>query len=111
MAQFFPSMNKAAHWTVPDEHPVYAGHFPGTPIIPGVLLLDMAMHSIAAAAGIALDGCTINSVKFLSPAIPGDELTVLYDTSAGGSIHFDIVAGASGARKIANGSIVPGWPQ
>ncbi len=98
-------MNDAAHWTVAPDHPVFAGHFPGTPIVPGVMLLDTALHAIAAATGIALDTCEIGSVKFLARANPGEELVIRHVRSAGGAIRFDILAGA---RKIASGSIVPG---
>ena len=98
-------MNSAAHWTVPLDHPVFAGHFPGTPILPGVMLLDTVLHAIAAATGIALDRCEISSVKFLGRASPGEELLIQHSLSAGGAIRFDVVAGT---RKIASGSIVPG---
>ena len=100
-------MNNAAHWTVPPDHPAFAGHFPGTPILPGVVLLDVALQIIADASGIALDLCEISSVKFLSPASPGDELVIQHTVSASGTIRFDILAGM---RKIASGSIVPGAP-
>lgn len=98
-------MNNAAHWTVPLDHPAFAGHFPGTPILPGVVLLDVALQIIADTSGIALDLCEIGSVKFLSPASPGDELLIQHAVAASGTIRFDILAGA---RKIASGSIVPG---
>ena len=100
-------MNKAIHWTVPLDHPAFAGHFPGTPILPGVVLLDVALQIIAKTRGIALDLCEISSVKFLSPASPGDELLIQHTVSASGTIRFDILAGT---RKIASGSIVPGAP-
>jgi 3-hydroxymyristoyl/3-hydroxydecanoyl-(acyl carrier protein) dehydratase len=100
-------MNNATHWIVPLDHPAFAGHFPGTPILPGVVLLDTVMHTAAAATGIALDICEISTVKFLSPANPGDELVIQYVISTSGTIRFDIVAGM---RKIASGSIVPGSP-
>ncbi len=101
-------MNKPTRWTVPSDHPAFAGHFPGTPIIPGVLLLDMALHRIAVATGIALETCTISSVKFLSPARPGDEVVIEHHITANGSIRFEILAGVANTRKIASGSIVPG---
>jgi len=100
-------MNKVTHWTVPLHHPAFAGHFPGTPILPGVVLLDTALQAIADATGIALDGCEISSVKFLSPANPGDVLEIQHTISASGTIRFDIVAGV---RKIASGSIVTKAP-
>jgi len=95
----------STHWTVPADHPAFAGHFPGTPILPGVVLLDTALQAVAATTGIALTSCEIGSVKFLSPACPGDELAIRHAVSANGTIRFDIVAGP---RKIASGSIVPG---
>jgi 3-hydroxymyristoyl/3-hydroxydecanoyl-(acyl carrier protein) dehydratase len=100
-------MNGATHWTVPPDHPVFAGHFPGTPILPGVMLLDAVLNAIAAATGTALDICEISAVKFLGPAGPGEELVIRHVLAAGGAIHFDVVAGA---RKIASGSIMPGSP-
>lgn len=100
-------MNNAGHWTVPLDHPVFAGHFPGTPIVPGVMLLDAALHAIAAATGMALDTCEISSIKFLGRAGPGEELVIQHTLSAGGAIRFDIVAGM---RKIASGSILPESP-
>ncbi len=89
-------------WTVPADHPAFAGHFPGTPILPGVVLLDTAVQIIADAC--KLDGYEISSVKFTSPAGPGCELTIVHSRSDSGTIRFDIT---SGSRKIASGSIVP----
>ena len=100
-------MSNATHWTVPLNHPAFAGHFPSTPILPGVVLLDMALQIIARTSGIALDLCEISSVKFLSPASPGDKLVIQHSISASGTIRFDIMAGM---RKIASGSIVAGSP-
>ena len=100
-------MNSATHWTVPLDHPAFAGHFPGTPILPGVVLLDLALQIIADNSGVALERCEISSVKFLSPARPGDELLIQHSVSASGTVNFDIVAGI---RKIASGSIVPVLP-
>ena len=96
-------MKNSAHWTIPADHPAFAGHFPGSPILPGVVLLDAALQIIADTSGIALDICEISSVKFLSPAGPGDELVIRHTVSASGTIRFDVNAGT---RKIASGSIV-----
>jgi len=97
-------MNKVTHRVVPVDHPAFAGHFPGTPILPGVVLLDMTLHAMAEAAVIEPDACEIGSVKFLSPAKPGDTLEIRHELQANGTIRFDITAGA---RKIASGNIVP----
>ena len=98
-------MTDTAYWTVPVDHAVFAGHFPGSPVLPGVMLLDTALHLIAAATGIALDPCEIRSIKFLSPAHPGEKLVIQHVLTASGTIRFDIVA-EEGMRKIAGGTVV-----
>ena len=100
-------MNGTVHWTVPADHPAFAGHFPDTPIFPGVMLLDTVIHTITVATGIALDICEIQSVKFLKPASPGDDLLIRHILSTNGKISFEILAGV---KKIASGIIVPKSP-
>ena len=102
-------MTHTTHWTVPMDHPAFTGHFPGTPIVPGVVLLDVAINAIADTSDAVLDNCEISSVKFLSPANPGDELTIQYETSVNGAdtIRFEILAGC---RKIAVGIIMTKLP-
>ena len=100
-------MKHATHWTVPLNHPAFAGHFPGRPILPGVVLLDLVLQSLNASSAVALERCEISSVKFLSPARPGDELLIQHNVSASGAVCFDIVAGT---RKIASGSVVARSP-
>lgn len=72
------------------NHPAYAGHFPGMPITPGVVLLDEAMQRIAACEGLSLRQCRINSAKFLKPVLPGARLTVQYDCRPNGAVNFEI---------------------
>ncbi len=91
-------------WTVPPDHPAFAGHFPGHPILPGVVLLDEALQRIADMHGVTLDRYEISSVKFTSPARPGDRLHFQHTTQANGTMRFEIT---SGPRKIASGSIAP----
>lgn len=100
-------MTDVTHWLVPPDHPALAGHFPGAPMLPGAVLLDVAIQAIANASGISLDNCVINSVKFLYPAGPGDELSIQHMAAPGGTVRFDIMAGK---RKIASGSITPRLP-
>lgn len=100
-------MSTVTQWTVPLDHPAFAGHFPGTPILPGVVLLDMALQAIAATSGIVLQQCTINAVKFLSPALPGETLNIAHSLQDNGTVRFDI---STAARKIASGSVVINSP-
>lgn len=92
----------ASHtWQVPVDHPAFDGHFPGTPILPGVLLLDIVIDALTAAR-ITTACREVRSAKFLSPARPGDTLAISHTLAPGGVIHFEIHAGT---RKIAVGDI------
>ncbi|MEE9331581.1 MAG: hypothetical protein V3U89_05055 [Methylophilaceae bacterium] len=97
-------MNQATLWTIPLDHPAFAGHFIDMPILPGVVLLDMAIHLMADANQVNPAHYIINSVKFLSPAKPGDTLTFEHTLSNKGMLNFIISAGG---RKIATGGISP----
>jgi len=88
--------------TVPADHPAYAGHFPGQPILPGVVLLDAALHALATAHGLAFAGGQIKSAKFLSPVLPGEALTLHYSASPGRAFRFDI---RCGTRGVASGAV------
>jgi 3-hydroxymyristoyl/3-hydroxydecanoyl-(acyl carrier protein) dehydratase len=93
-----------ARWTVPVDHPAFAGHFPALPIVPGVVLLDRIMQVVAAAQGEQVVG--VGSVKFLSPVGPGANLDFSWAAATSRSVRFDIatdagVAVATGTLKLA----------
>jgi len=96
-------MNNVTQWTVPADHPAFAGHFPGSPTVPGVVLLDVTLHAISSATGIALDLCEISSVKFLSPVSPNEQLRIQHTILDTGVIRFEIL---SATRKVAIGRVI-----
>jgi len=89
-----------AHWTVPADHPAFPGHFPGRPILPGVVLLDRLLALVSAATGRGVAGTLIANTKFLSPVGPGETLRFAWLEQANGAIRFDIEAGG---RAVATG--------
>jgi len=102
-------MNGETIFSVPADHPAFAGHFPGRPIVPGVLLLDAAVHALQQAqaleaSSLAAQACRISAAKFLSPVGPGETLTMTCTAGASGGTHFEI---RSGERKVATGTLVP----
>ena len=97
-------MKQQTVFHIPGHHPVFTGHFPGMPIVPGVLLLDEAMHAIAEATGQSQRNWHIGSVKFLSPLGPGATVIIEHEAQANGAIHFEIL---EGERRIVTGSITP----
>lgn len=94
-------------WIVPLDHAAFAGHFPGTPILPGVVLLDVALRIIAEAYQLALDHCEIGSAKFLSPVSPGDTLAFHHERLSSGTIRFEI---RSAQTTLATGTLLPSPP-
>jgi len=55
-------------------HPALPGHFPGNPIVPGVVLLDRIAAAIERAHGTRL--AKIASVKFLAPLKPEEDAEI-----------------------------------
>ncbi|MFD3536645.1 hypothetical protein [Streptomyces sp. NPDC058664] len=51
-----------------------AGHYPGFPILPGVLLIDCVRQAAGFAVGGELRLCRIDRARFARPLFPGDEL-------------------------------------
>lgn len=62
-------------FTIATDHPSLAGHFPGRPLVPGVVLLDRVLEAIEVAHG-ALGPLRLPQVKFLQPLLPGEEARV-----------------------------------
>lgn len=70
-------MTDAGAFTIPADHPALPGHFPGNPVVPGVVLLDRATAAILAAhPGRRL--AALPQVKFLQPVRPGATVSVGY---------------------------------
>jgi 3-hydroxymyristoyl/3-hydroxydecanoyl-(acyl carrier protein) dehydratase len=79
------------------NHPVFAGHFPGHPIVPGVLLIDWAQAAIEAHLGLRFHA--LAEAKFHSPATPADALELDFEVGPT-AVRFEV---RSAERKIASG--------
>ena len=77
-------------FSIPRDHPCLAGHFPGRPIVPGVLLLEHALAAIEAAHG-PLHALRLPQVKFVRPLLPGEPAQVEFEAVA--------ASDAPGARR------------
>ena len=69
------------YFTIPADHPALPGHFPGQPIVPGVVVLDRVVEVIEAGHG-PLPPLRLPQVKFLQPLLPGESADVHLEGSA-----------------------------
>lgn len=67
------------------DHPCLAGHFPGRPLVPGVLILDRVRQTAAARLR------EVSDVKFVSPLLPEQTFIV--------TVTIDADADDTGARR------------
>ena len=64
------------------DHPSLPGHFPGRPLVPGVVVLDRVLEAIEVHAGIDLGALQLPQVKFLQPLLPDEVARVELDGEA-----------------------------
>ena len=69
-------MKRARTLTIPVDHPAFAGHFPGMPVLPGAALLDEVLHVLEEELALDPVEWQMTTAKFLQPVRPGDVLTV-----------------------------------
>lgn len=68
-------------FTIAENHPSLPGHFPGSPIVPGVVVLDRVIEAIEATTG-PLPPLRLPQVKFLKPLLPGQAADIEWDGAA-----------------------------
>ena len=68
-------MSHEAHRVIAMDHPAIAGHFPGNPLVPGVLILDEVVRTAEQWRG-QLRLKRVLSVKFTSALKPGDVFSI-----------------------------------
>lgn len=66
------------HFSIPHDHPSLPGHFPGAPIVPGVVLLDRVLEAIET-QGPLRSPLRLPQVKFLQPLLPGETARIELD--------------------------------
>lgn len=68
----------ALEFRIAPDHPALPGHFPGAPVVPGVVLLERVLEAIAQAGG-ATAPLRLPQVKFMHPLLPGETAQVRLD--------------------------------
>ena len=84
------------------DHPAFAGHFPGQPLLPGVALLAEVLEAVLddpELAALVGPAPRITAAKFLAPVRPGAQLSLQLDGGPRG-VRFEI---REGERVAATG--------
>jgi 3-hydroxymyristoyl/3-hydroxydecanoyl-(acyl carrier protein) dehydratase len=82
--------------------PCFDGHFPGNPLVPGVVILDLVHAAISRQRGAAVRVVGIPAVKFLQPLRPGEAMHIELSPGNPGLVNFSCRVGAN---RIAEGSL------
>jgi 3-hydroxymyristoyl/3-hydroxydecanoyl-(acyl carrier protein) dehydratase len=87
--------------SIAPDHPSLAGHFPGNPVVPGVVILQQVTDAIEAMRGpFRLTG--IAWAKFLQPVRPGAAMLITLGEPAGERLEFVC---RCGTETVARGQV------
>jgi len=88
---------------IDSSHPSLTGHFPGNPIVPGVIILGEVLELIGESLGQTLMLSKVPSVKFHSPLRPNERLQLNFDILPDHLVTFSCQVGS---RLIASGQFI-----
>lgn len=99
-------MTAATTHRVHADHPALGGHFPGNPIVPGVVLLALVEADARALLGADVQLAALPVAKFLAPVLPQESFTICIEASAELVVTFTIEKPAGSASvTVASGSM------
>lgn len=93
-------------FSIPSDHPCLPGHFPGRPLVPGVVLLERVIAAVEAAHG-PLSGLRLPQVKFLQPLLPEQSAQVELEALGAARWRFRV---RRGDDLLASGEVVADLP-
>lgn len=83
-------------WTfqVPEDFPLFEGHFPGHSILPGVAALAWMLAAAERFLGRPIEAAELLNVKFQVMTPPGAQLELTITPKAGGRLQATVRSGA-----------------
>ncbi|HKE62004.1 MAG TPA: hypothetical protein VKB33_06010 [Nitrospira sp.] len=96
-------MNYVRTLAISKAHPALPGHFPGHPVVPGVLVLDEVIETLKEQHSQKMVVITgLPSVKLSSPLFPEEQLTISVEQEDLETVAFTCRVGS---RLVASGSL------
>jgi len=74
--------------TIPIDAPWFDGHFPGAPVLPGVIQIGLVREAASRRAGRPLRPASIERLRLRAPVGPGDALRIRLHGDE--RVHFEI---------------------
>ena len=110
-----PGLSAECATLFPDDDPIFKGHFPGNPLVPGVILTEALAQTagIAAASGFADNArpffllSAIRSMKFFRAVLPEQRIVLRAKKvgNVGDLLQFRVSADVD-ANRVAEGEVV-----
>lgn len=92
-------------FTLAPDCPWLEGHFPGQPILPGVVQIGWAAEYAARLMSRRQPPMQLQRIKFRQPILPGAQLTLALHTR-GDQVHFEYRLQHEGEQVIASSGIL-----
>jgi 3-hydroxyacyl-[acyl-carrier-protein] dehydratase len=73
------------------DHPVFPGHFPQAPVVPGVLVLSQVLDAADRWLGAAVQPIRLRQAKFPAPWLPGMNVVAALERD-GQQLRFQVTA-------------------
>jgi len=96
-------VSSSFQFSIASDHAALPGHFPGHPIVPGVLLLDRVITGVEAA--LMRRALALQQVKFAAALLPAETAYVSFDAD-GAQVRFGVAVQRDGATvMLCSGSL------
>ena len=95
-------MNSISEHCISVTHPALQGHFPGNPVVPGVVLLEEIITAIRTWRPSACNQ-GFQSVKFLHPVAPESRFSIALELLDEARVGFSC---RIGQRQVSSGTVI-----
>jgi 3-hydroxyacyl-[acyl-carrier-protein] dehydratase len=95
-----------SNFKIPSSHPVFDGHFPQYPVVPGAMLLQEIEHAVQKHWP-HLEVSSIQHMKFIRPVRPDERITITLEDKKMGCLPVTLSVRLHAVDKlVAKGGIV-----